>query len=169
MTGTMLIAVPLMLLLTVWHTAVGPHFTLWGMEPQLVLLTAVAWGLLRGPEEGAVWAFVGGLFLDLVSVGPFGLNALTLTLTTIPLALVQRTLPTSRIILPPLAGTFGMMLFFALQLLLLSLAGWSLSLSVMRQLPPLALFQGVVMVPVYWLLYLLDQRLNNTAVVSEGL
>ncbi len=169
MTGTLLIALPLMLLLAVLQTAVWPYFAIWGVEPQLVVLTAVVWGMLRGPEEGAVWALIGGIFLDLFSVGPFGLNALALVIATIATALVQHALPTSRFILPSVLGALGTALFLLVQFVLLPLSGWSLGLGVVRMLPTLAVLQGVVIVPVYWVLYTLDKRLRNTAVVSEGL
>ena len=38
----------------------------------VVLLAVVAWGLLRGPAESMIWAFIGGLMLDLFSGGPLG-------------------------------------------------------------------------------------------------
>lgn len=169
MTGTLLLAVPLLLVLAILQTAVWPYFPIFGLEPQLVVLTAVAWGLLRGPEEGAIWALTGGLLLDLFSVGPFGLNAVALVIATIVAALVQHALPTSRFILPPVLGALATALFWGVQWILLSLAGWPLALGVARFLPALAVLQGVVMVPVYWAFYWLSARLNTTAVVSEGL
>ncbi len=169
MSGSLLLAVPIMLLLAVLQTAVIPYFPLTGLEPQVVVLTAVAWGMLRGPEEGAVWALVGGLWLDLFNIGPFGLNGVALVIATIATAVAQYYLPTSRIILPPLFGALGTALFLVVQLPLLSLAGWAVGMGVVSQLPALALFQAVAMVPIYWALYLLDVRLRNTAVVSEGL
>ena len=42
------------------------------VRPDLMLVLVVAWSLLRGVEEGLLWAFIGGVLLDLLSVGPFG-------------------------------------------------------------------------------------------------
>jgi rod shape-determining protein MreD len=158
-TGTLLLSVPLMLLLAVWQTAVGPHFVVWGIEPQLVLLTAVSWGLLHGPEEGAAWGLVGGLWLDLFSAGPFGLSAVAMVLVCGSTAVVQHYLPPSRFILPPLMGALGTILYFTIQILLLSLTGWNITFDLASQLPPLALAQGIIIIPIYWLLYALHQRL----------
>lgn len=44
-----------MIVLGVVETAVLPHFPILGSTPQLALLVALAWGLLFGMEEGAVW------------------------------------------------------------------------------------------------------------------
>ncbi len=46
--------------------------SLFGARPDLVFLLVAVWALLRGPVEGAVWAFIGGLLLDTLSGGPFG-------------------------------------------------------------------------------------------------
>jgi len=47
-----------------------PHLQVGGAQPDLTLLVVGAWSLRRGVEEGAVWAFVGGIVLDLLSAGP---------------------------------------------------------------------------------------------------
>ena len=52
-------AIPLMALLAIVQTAVLPHFPIAGVEPQLLFLVALAWGLVRGLEDGLVWAFIG--------------------------------------------------------------------------------------------------------------
>jgi cell shape-determining protein MreD len=54
-----------------------------------MLLVVGAWSLRRGVEEGAVWAFIGGIFLDLLSAGPpsahlFALLAASLVLGVDP-------------------------------------------------------------------------------------
>ncbi|MGQ9522027.1 MAG: rod shape-determining protein MreD [Anaerolineae bacterium] len=46
--------------------------SLFGARPDLVFLLVAVWAFLRGPIEGAVWAFIGGLLLDTLSGGPFG-------------------------------------------------------------------------------------------------
>ncbi len=52
--------------------------SLFGARPDLVFLLVAVWAFLRGPIEGAVWAFIGGLLLDALSGGPFGGLALAL-------------------------------------------------------------------------------------------
>ena len=44
------VAIPLMAVLAILQTAVLPRFPIAGLEPQLVFLVALAWGLLRGLE-----------------------------------------------------------------------------------------------------------------------
>ena len=56
--------------------------TLWfaGGRPDLVLLLAASWSILRGTHEGSLAGVGGGLLLDLFSATPFGLNAALLGL-----------------------------------------------------------------------------------------
>jgi len=43
-----------------------------------MLLVVLTWTLLRGIDEGLIWAFVGGLILDLLSGGPLASIALAM-------------------------------------------------------------------------------------------
>ncbi|MGQ9766968.1 MAG: rod shape-determining protein MreD [Anaerolineae bacterium] len=49
-----------------------------GVSPDLLLVTVVGWGLLRGVSEGLLWGFGGGLGVDVISGLPLGTSALAL-------------------------------------------------------------------------------------------
>ncbi len=49
-----------------------------GARPNLMLLVVLIWAVLRGIDEGLLWAFIGGLILDLLSGGPLGSMTLAL-------------------------------------------------------------------------------------------
>lgn len=73
-----------------------PYLRVGGVQPDLTLLFVGAWSLRRGVEEGAVWAFIGGIVLDLLSAGPpaaliFGLLAVSLILGIDPSTGIGRT------------------------------------------------------------------------------
>ena len=51
-----------------------------GGAPDLLLVVVVVLGLLRGSIPGAVLGFVGGLIVDLVTLGTLGVTSLVLTL-----------------------------------------------------------------------------------------
>lgn len=42
------------------------------VPPDPMLVIVVAWGVLRGARSAVIWAVIGGLWLDLLSSGPFG-------------------------------------------------------------------------------------------------
>jgi rod shape-determining protein MreD len=47
-----------------------------GASPNLLLVSSIAWGLLHTVGEGVVWAFAGGLGLDLITGMPLGTSSL---------------------------------------------------------------------------------------------
>jgi rod shape-determining protein MreD len=51
-----------------------------GGAPDLLLVTVVALGLLRGSVPGAVFGFAGGLIVDLLTLETLGITSLVLTL-----------------------------------------------------------------------------------------
>jgi rod shape-determining protein MreD len=56
-----------------------------GASPNLLLVSSIAWGMLHSVTDGVVWAFAGGVALDLITGMPLGttsLAAMTATLLT---------------------------------------------------------------------------------------
>ena len=68
---------PVLLLVWMLHTAVFPQLRVFDVAPDVMLLTAIAAGVVAGPERGATMGFVAGLLADLLLQTPFGLSALT--------------------------------------------------------------------------------------------
>ena len=60
------------------QTTFVPYLSLLGAKPNLMLLVVVAWTLIAGSREGLWWAFIGGLWLDLLGGSPLGASALAL-------------------------------------------------------------------------------------------
>ncbi|MGC9467278.1 MAG: rod shape-determining protein MreD [Anaerolineae bacterium] len=73
--------IPILLVAAVLQSSWLEGIRVLGGRPDLVLLLAVTWSIIRGAEEGALWGFVGGIFCDLLSGS--GLGLWTLTLTTV--------------------------------------------------------------------------------------
>jgi rod shape-determining protein MreD len=64
--------------LALLQATVMPHIRVLGVHPDLVLMAVVAWSVLRGSQEGMVWALIGGVVMDLFSAAPFGISTLAL-------------------------------------------------------------------------------------------
>ena len=94
-----------------------PHLLRGGPRPDLVVMLVISWALLRGVKEGLLWAFIGGLVLDLLSATPLGLSALILTLLTLLTILGRKSIYRTNILFP-LAIIFLATLGYNLALLL---------------------------------------------------
>ena len=93
-----------------------------GGAPDLLLVVVVALGLLRGSIPGAVLGFVGGLVVDLVTLGTLGVTSLILTLAGFWAGRYGETTGRDRRYAPVLAvgtitvlaGAFGYVLYYLL-------------------------------------------------------
>ncbi len=151
------LAVPVMLVLAVVQTAVLPHFPILGLIPQPVFLVALSWGLLRGINEGIVWAFIGGICLDLFSVGPLGATALAFMLAILAVTWVENAMPTSRFFLPMIMAALATLIYLFVYFFLLRLLGQQFNMQTAVALSPLAILHGALVLPIYWLMYYLDR------------
>ncbi|MCP4424070.1 MAG: rod shape-determining protein MreD [Chloroflexi bacterium] len=160
MSTSIYLAIPLMTLLAVAQTAALPRFPILGMIPQLPFLVALSWGLLRGVNEGVIWAFIGGLCLDLFSVGPLGATALAFMAAILAVAWIENAMPSSRFFLPILMAALATLIYFFVYLLLLRLLGYPLNLQAATEWLPVALLHGVLVLPIYWLMHLLERLIR---------
>jgi rod shape-determining protein MreD len=146
-----------MLLLAVVQTAVAPHFPILGLIPQLPFLVALAWGLLRGMNEGLIWAFVGGLLLDLFSVAPMGVTSLSFMLAILAVVWIENAMPADRFFIPVIMAAAATVIYLLVYFILLRLLGYPTTLQGAAALLPTAVLHGLLILPVYWLLYYLDR------------
>ena len=72
------LAVPLLLFLALLQNAWLSGVELFGARPDLMFLVVLGWTIVRGVNEGMIWAFIGGLMIDLLSGGPVGAYVLAL-------------------------------------------------------------------------------------------
>jgi rod shape-determining protein MreD len=57
---------------------VGPYVRVGDAQPHLVFVFAVVWTIAVGLESGLVWAFVGGIALDVLAQRPLGTTSFAL-------------------------------------------------------------------------------------------
>jgi rod shape-determining protein MreD len=153
-----------MMVLAVLQTAVFPRFLVLGQAPRVLFLLALSWGLLKGAQEGVVWAFLAGLFQDLFSIAPLGGSSLTYMIAILLVVFINNALPTNRFLLPMLFAALGTVVQLALYLLFLSILGFSPTLPLATSLLPLIVLHSVAVLPVYWLLYALDRTFGRRVV-----
>ena len=94
-----------------------------GASPNLLLVIVVCWSLLHSVSEGLVWAFVGGLGVDLIAGLPLGTTPLALMPTCFLAGLGRRSIFTNSVLLPALLVALATLIFGWINLLLLSVRG----------------------------------------------
>ncbi len=152
------LAIPLMLGLAVIQTAVLPHFTILGMSPHLPFLVALTWGLLHTRDEGLIWGFIAGLCMDIFSISPFGLTALTYLVAIMVALIVNDAFPVSRVLMPALMAGLATIIAFILNLLILRIIGVIYNFHALSFLPTLVLLNAITILPIYWLIYFLESK-----------
>jgi rod shape-determining protein MreD len=63
-----------------FQAAIFSSFSILGGAPDVLLVTVISLGMLRGSVPGAVLGFAGGLVVDLLTLETLGLTSLVLTL-----------------------------------------------------------------------------------------
>ncbi len=62
----------------IFELTVGPYLRVGNAQPHLVFTFAIIWVVAFGLESGLVWAFVGGLALDVLAQRPLGVSSFAL-------------------------------------------------------------------------------------------
>ncbi|HMA36162.1 MAG TPA: rod shape-determining protein MreD [Chloroflexia bacterium] len=130
------------------------------LRPDLLLLLVVAVTLAHSLHEATIWAFAGGLFLDLLSGVPLGTNALCLILVA-ALASLGTSNPFRAHLIMPLGMVFVCTIFYYLLLLgLRTILGQHFSWldALAAVVLPTALFNVALMPLIYSLLLWLADR-----------
>jgi rod shape-determining protein MreD len=115
---TLLLAAVGSTVMALMELTVGPYLRFGLAEPHLVLVLGIVVTVAIGLEAGLVWAFVGGLVLDVLAQRPLGSTAFALLLCTGATAVLGRLLVRLRPVVPILATvllslTYSMILYLA--------------------------------------------------------
>jgi rod shape-determining protein MreD len=142
------------------QTTLSPRLALMGVQPNLMLLAILSWSLLRRGREGMLWAFAGGILLDMVSGAPLGASSISLLLVSFVSGLGEVSVFRTSLSLPLLVSLVGSLLHDAVFLAVLALMGWSVDwpASLWRVMLPAAGLNTAFMPLVYILLRWLHER-----------
>jgi len=112
---TLLLAAVGATLMALLERTVGPYLQVGMAQPHLVLVVGIVVTVAVGLEAGLVWAFVGGLVLDVIVDRPLGSTSFALLLCVGATAVLARLLARFRPIVPIIA-TFVLSLFYTMTL-----------------------------------------------------
>lgn len=154
------LSLPVLALAAVLQASVVPHVRVFGGGPDLVFLIVLAWSVHAPLEQAVLWAFVGGILQDLLSVAPLGMSVVGLVLVVFMAHAVRRQVYSVNV--PLLAGLLlaAAVVHQAALLALLVLTG--LRLDIVRDLNyvvfPSLLYNLAAFWPVYWVVRRVQRR-----------
>jgi rod shape-determining protein MreD len=115
---TLLLAAVGAVLTVLLELTVGTYLRIEGVAPHLVLVLGVVVVIAIGFEHGIIWAFVGGIALDVLAQRPLGASAFALLVCIGGASVLARSFPRLRPLLPMVAVLlvsllYSMILFVA--------------------------------------------------------
>ena len=148
------------ILIALVQISVVSHFIVDGVYPSIMLILVINWGILRGTDEGMLWAFVGGLCVDTFSGWPFGTSTVALVIVASLVSLGQGTFIKTHALLPPITLFAATLLYYTVALFILESAqqpvDWIAALE--RIALPVAIYNSVLNIGGFWLTQRLEQR-----------
>ncbi len=115
--------IPILALAAVLNATVMAELRLGGGAPDLVFLLVVCWALLADVRGALVWAVVGGVMQDMLSVAPLGASSLGLVIVVF--AIDSLLAPDDRVSLvaPPVVAAGGTLVYHLALLIVLRMFG----------------------------------------------
>ena len=170
--------IPFLLVVAIFQSVAAPRLTVHGVRPDLMLVSVTAWtllaafrtrelqytgegpNLLRGINDGVVWGFVGGVFLDLLSGAPFGASALALMAAALVVGMFSVSVAAPALVLMLVVTPLGTLTCHIVFLGIIILTGRSVAWNteMTRVILPSAVFNLVVIPVMYLLLNLLNRQ-----------
>jgi rod shape-determining protein MreD len=142
------------------QTSVMPSLSWSGVMPDLMLLVVVSWSLLRGTREGLLWALAGGLLLDLMSGGPFGVAVVSVVLSSVIIGMGELNVVRGSLWLPLVACVLATATYDVAYWSILQVTGRS-SYTVhglLQVMGPSFILNALAMYPTYWATRWLSQH-----------
>ena len=154
------LSLPALLLAALLQVTFMPQIRILGGAPDLVFLLVIAWSIRANLDSGVVWAFVGGVLIDLLSSAPTGATSLALIPIVFAVNQVERQFYGIRFLVVISAVLLGTIFVHVVVGLVVAAAGFqtlSADNFTFVVLPTMA-YNLVFIGPVYWLVRRIQRR-----------
>jgi rod shape-determining protein MreD len=154
--------VPLFAFVAIIQATLVPLLPTGGAKPDLMLLLVVSWGIVQGGGESVLWGLGGGLFLDLMSGVPFGVQTIALGTIGLLADLMETNFFRTNVLLPLAAIFVASLLYHILMGAMFQTFGYPISWEpfLITVVFPTAGINTVLMPVVYGLLRRLEHLVN---------
>ena len=107
MLKSLLISLAILFCATILESSIFTNISFFIVVPDILLILSIYFSLLNGKLYGEITGFGSGLFLDLITGSPFGLNCLLRTIIGYVFGFFSRTVIISGLIMPVLSAGVG--------------------------------------------------------------
>jgi rod shape-determining protein MreD len=161
------LGIPLFLVGAVLQAALVPRLRIFGGQPDLIVVIVLVWAYLDRTQEGLVWGFVGGFFIDLLSGVPPGISTLALVPVAFLVSTVEFGLYRGTILVPLGLAAGGALGYHLLTMILLRfLVNYPIDFghALINITLPSVIFDMIIFIPLLSLLERGYDRLHPRAV-----
>lgn len=147
-----------LMLVTLVQATFMPATAFLNIVPDFALVLLLIWSASRGIEEGMLWAFGLGLWLDVLTLDPLGTHVLPLLAVAIIGGLTRGRLFRSGLVLPAIAVIGATLSYRVIEMLMKMFSGRGVEVSGELRLALLAALLNVLLVPlVYGFVLVMDR------------
>ena len=149
-----------MFLAALSQSTVFPYLKVLGLRLDLVMILVVCWILIKDVDDGVVWAILGGVFLDLMSLAPFGTYIFALIPVVALAGLFKALIPAYNFLLPFAVLPIASILYNLTANLVLVIFGtpgeWPATVALV--VLPATLVDSVAGLIIYWMINLVRNQ-----------
>ncbi|MDX2075614.1 MAG: rod shape-determining protein MreD [bacterium] len=154
------ISFPILIVAAVLQATFMPQIRLLGGSPDLVFLVVLAWSINAELDSSVVWAFVGGISLDLLSYAPLGTSTIGIVVMVFVISGIGQQVYRIGFVLligSVLIGSFFQQLSI---MIILTFTGYSVDwgLSLGYVVAPTIFYNLVFILPIYWIIRRIQRR-----------
>jgi rod shape-determining protein MreD len=159
------LAVPFIIFVSLLQSTLSPRIQIGSVWPDFLLLAVMSWALLRRTDEALVWAFAGGLLVDLLSGGPFGASAIGLMVVVLIASATVAGVFRDRTIMPIIAAFVGTLAFHGVYVAAMLLFGQRVDglNALFRIALPAAIYNAVLSWFMFRMMAGIDRRIRPRA------
>ena len=139
-------------------------------QPSLVMLLVIAWSIRASLTDSLIWAFVGGIAMDLLSILPVGTSSFALILIAFAVHSISQQFYQARMafVLAMTVLSTVFFQFFTWQALVLLGNAYHLPSLLRLVLLPTLVYNLLIVLPVYGFVRLLQGRLESALTQTSG-
>lgn len=155
------IGIPILLLAAVINATIMPELRLGNGTADLVFLLVMSWALLADVRDAMLWAVIGGMLQDVLSIAPLGTSALGLVIVAFEADAVFGTVSRGNLIVPLVVAGVGTFVYQMITLLLLRMLGLSavgLGQGLVYVMVPSTIMNVLLILPVFRLMGAVHRR-----------